>query len=967
MRQPARFLLRAVFGVALLLLLTADGVARAQQAPSPDTEEALPTDPAVRTGTLDNGMRYYIRQNDEPEDRLQLRLALNAGSILETDAQRGLAHFLEHMLFNGTENFEEQKLIDFLERTGMEFGPDVNAYTSFDETVYKLRVPTDSMDLVETSFTVLRDWASRATLGEEEIDKERGVVIEEWRQSQETAQGRMQDDIVSTLFSGSRYADRLPIGDTSVVKNAPYSEVRDYYRTWYRPDLMAIVAVGDMDPDTLEAMIRDRFADFESPEDPKERKTFDVPAHEDTKYAVVTDPEYPVSTVATIFKTDAEPVQTREDFRRMLKERLFFSMLNARLSEKAQTGDVPFVGAGAFNFSLARPMKGYGLQAQVPEDSVVAGTEALLTEATRIRQHGFTDTELIRQKRDLLRSYETSYRERENIPSQSLAQQYVQLFLTGEAVPGIETEYELAQEILPTINVSDVNAVTSTIVADRNRAVLVQMPEKDGLEAPSTDTLAAVLDRVRNKEVEPYEDEMSDVPLMANVPEPAGVQSTERIDTLGTTVWTLENGVTVVHKPTDFKDDEVRFTATSPGGTSTIDDEAYRSMRFAPNVVRQSGVGPFNNTTLNKYLQGKTVSVNPYISGREEGMNGSASPDDLETLFQLIHLYATEPRVDANALQSFQQQVVARLKNRSATPTAALQDTLVSKVYGNHPRVLPPTVEEVESLDGEALLDFYRTRFADASDFTFTFAGNVSVDSLAQYAQSYLGTLPTTDRADEVQAVTPAPPNDVVEAEVRAGQGQRSIVILTYNGDVEYTRENRHALTTLKDVLSIKLREELRENRGGTYNVGVRDNTSGPPYNRYSFTVSFVCDPDRAADLLAAAKAEIDSVRTGGVTADDVAKVQEQQRRSRETAMESNGFWVSALDQAFTSESVEPLDIYRYEDLVSSSSPESIAETANTYLKENRYYRIILYPENFDADAAASTDRDGASAGEDEQ
>ncbi|WP_179862242.1 M16 family metallopeptidase [Longibacter salinarum] len=964
MRSSLRSISRLALGAVLLMLLAWSPFAQAQQADADTSEEALPVDPAVRTGTLDNGMRFYIRQNDEPEDRLQLRLALNAGSILETDAQRGLAHFLEHMLFNGTENFEEQKLIDFLERTGMEFGPDVNAYTSFDETVYKLRVPTDSLELVKTSFMVLRDWASRATLSEEEIDKERGVVIEEWRQSQETAQGRMQDDIVSTLFAGSRYADRLPIGDTSVVKNAPYSEVRDYYETWYRPDLMAIIAVGDMDPDMLETMIRDRFSDFESPSDPQERKRYDVPAHEDTKYAVVTDPEYPVSSVATIFKTDAQPVRSKADFRRMLKERLFFSMLNARLSEKAQSGDAPFLGAGGFNFTLARPMKGYGLQAQVPEDSIVAGMEALLTEATRIRQHGFTDSELIRQKRDLLRSYETSYNERENIPSQSLAQQYVQLFLTGESAPGIETEYELAKEIMPTITLADVNAVTSTIVADRNRAVLVQMPEKEGLEPPSEDTLAAVLDRVRTKDVEPYEDEMSDVPLMADIPEPAGLKSTETIDTLGTTVWTLENGVTVVHKPTEFKDDEIRFTATSPGGASTISDDAYRSMRFAPNVVRQSGVGPFDNTALKKYLQGKSVSVSPYISSRDEGMNGSASPQDLETMFQLIHSYATAPRIDANALQSFKQQLTARLKNRSATPTAALQDTLVAKVYDNHPRVSPPEIAEVEALIADSLLGYYRTRFADASDFTFTFAGNVPTDSLAQFARTYLGTLPTIERTDEVRAVTPAPPNDVVEAEVRAGQGQRSIVLLTYNGDIEYTRENRHALTTLSDVLSIKLREELREKRGGTYNVGVRDNTTGPPYNRYSFTVSFVCDPDRAADLLAAAKAEIDSVRTGGVTADDIAKVQEQQRRSRETAMETNSFWVSALDQAFTTESVEPLDIYRYEELVSSSTPETVAQTAQSYLNENRYYQVVLYPEDFEANAETSDGEASTEAGE---
>ena len=931
------------------------------------SDEPLGLSEEVRTGTLDNGMQFLIRENSEPENRLQLRLTLNAGSILETDSQRGLAHFLEHMLFNGTENFEKQKLVDFLERTGMEFGPDVNAYTSFDETVYQLRVPTDSTELVETAFTVLRDWASRATLSEEEIDKERGVVIEEWRSRQETASGRMQDDILSTLFYGSRYKDRLPIGDTSVVKNAPPSEIRSYYDTWYRPDLMSIIAVGDMDADRIEALIRDPFSDFEAQDDPAPRETYDVPNHEDTKYAIVTDPEFPVSVVATIFKTDAEPVKTEADFRRSLKENLFFSMLNARLSEKAQSGDVPFLNAGGFNFGLARPVKGYGLQAQVPEDSLLAGLEALLTEATRIRQHGFTESELVRQKQDLLRSFETSYAERENTPSSQLAQEYVQFVLTGEAAPGIAAEYDLARQMIPAISVEEVNAVTQNIVADRNRAVLVQMPEKEGLTPPTEEQVAEVLDRVRTKEVAPYEDEMTDVPLMAEVPQPAEVASTETIDELETTEWTLANGVTVVHKPTDFKDDEIRFTATSPGGLSTVSNEEYPTLRFASNVIQQSGVGPFDRPALTKYLQGKSVSVSPYINGREEGVNGSASPEDLKTMFQLIHLYITQPRIDEQALSTFQNRLKAQLENRSAQPTSALQDTLVSRVYDNHPRQLPPRIQDVEAMDADSLFDFYTTRFADASDFTFTFAGNVSVDTLASYARRYLGTLPSTDREDEVRAVTPAPPDEAMEMEVRAGEGQRSIVLLTYNGDMPaYTRENRHALQTVSDVLSIKLREELRENRGGTYGVSVGANTTGKPYNRYSFTVNFLCDPDRAAELLAAAKAEIDSVRTGGVTEEDVLKVKEQQRRSRETAMETNGFWVSALSQAFTTDDVEPLDILTYDELVDSTTPTSVSETATEYLREERYYQAILYPEGFETESANASEESDPGAEESE-
>jgi zinc protease len=533
----------------------------------------------------------------------------------------------------------------------------------------------------------------------------------------------------------------------------------------------------------------------------------------------------------------------------------------------------------------------------------------------------------------------------------------VQHVLTGEAAPGIEAKYDLARQMIPAISVEEVNAVTSNIVADRNRVVLVQMPEKEGLTPPTEEELAEILDRVRTKDVAPYEDDMTDVPLMAEVPEPAEVASSETIDELETTKWTLANGVTVIHKPTDFKDDEIRFTATSPGGLSAISDEEYPTLRFASNVVQQSGVGPFDQPALTKYLQGKSVSVSPYINSQEEGVNGSASPEDLETMFQLIHLYITQPRIDEQALSTFQSRIKAQLENRSAQPTSALQDTIVARVYDNHPRALPPRIEDIDAMNADALFDFYTTRFADASDFTFTFAGNVPVDTLASYVTRYLGTLPSTDREDEVRPVSPAPPDDAVEMEVRAGEGQRSIVLLTYNGDMtEYTRENRHALQTLSDVLSIKLREELREDRGGTYGVGVNASTTGKPYNRYSLTVNFVCDPDRAAELLAAAKAEIDSVRTGGVTEDDVLKVKEQQSRSRETAMETNGFWVSALTQAFTTDDVEPLDILTYDELVESTTPASVSETATEYLREERYYQAILYPEGFEAGSADASE-----------
>jgi zinc protease len=932
-------------------LLAASPTAQAQPAPADST---LPLQPDVVTGQLDNGLRYYIRPNDEPKDRLVLRLAVDAGSVLETDAQRGLAHFVEHMLFNGTERFEKQALVDFMERIGMQFGPDVNAYTSFDETVYKLTVPTDSAGLVSTSLDVMEDWASAATLSQEEIEKERGVVIEEWRARLQNAQGRMQDDILPKILYNMRHAERLPIGDTSVVKNAPPEEVRRFYKTWYRPNLMAVVAVGDVPPDSVEAMIRTRFADLENPAEATPRPTYGIADHEETQYAIATDPEFPVSLVSVYFKTTDDPLTTVADYREQLKKRLFYGMLNARLSERARSGTAPYLGAQAFEGSFVRAATIYGMRAQVPDDSVEAGLEALVTEAARARQHGFAATELVRQKRSLRERYASAYEDRTNIASDRLADEYVSLFLSGDAAPGIAYEYDLVQSTLPNITVADVNRFAERLLGDENRVVVVQMPEKEGVTPPTEADLAAVLNRVQQKEVAPYEDEATDLPLLAEAPSPADVTARDSLPDLGVTEMTLANGVRVVVKPTDFKKDEVRLAASSPGGLSQVPDSAYAQARHAAAVVQRSGVGAFTQTALQKKLAGVNASVSPSIGGTEEGFSGSASPEDLETLFQLVHLYATEPRADSSALVAYQRQQRAYLKNRASTPGAIFQDSLTAALYGDHPRVQPPTVAEIDALDRQELLDVYRERFADASDFTFTVVGNVLLDTLETYARTYLGTLPTTSRTDSVRDVQPDLPETAVTKDVRAGVGQRSRVVMLFHGPLEHTRTTRHRLQTLADVLSIRLREELREERSGVYGVGVNASTSGAPDPGYRLSVRFTCDPERARELIAATNAELDAVRQGKTSAEDIAKVKEQQRRSRETALEKNGFWTSALDFVYTTEGEDPSQILRYDELVDGITQASVTETATTYLNPERYVEAVLYPEDFAAESESS-------------
>lgn len=908
-------------------------------------EAVLPIDPTVRIDTLENGLRFYLRRNTEPEDRAELYLVIDAGSILEADDQLGLAHFVEHMLFNGTRRFPDEELIEFLESTGMRFGPDVNAYTSFDETVYTLTIPTDSSEIVQDAFDVLEDWAAYAVLSDSMIDLERGVVIEEWRLSDQNAQGRIREEVLPVMLHGSRYAERLPIGDPEVIQNAPYETIRSFYESWYRPDLMAVVAVGDFDPDVFESKIREHFGSLPDAGPPVKRPTFDVPGHRETLYKIITDPEYPYATISVYYKTTAEQARTVTEYRDLLIGRLFNSMLNARLDEISRRSDAPFLGASVFKGAFVRPTEFYGASAQVNEDSVLTGLGAVLTEAARVQQFGFTTTELERQKQETLRAYRRAYEERQKTPSRAFADEYVSHFLEDEPIPGIEHELELVQKLLPEIAAEDVNRLAAELLASENRAVIAILPEKEDLEPPTEGDLQSVVESIRGKHVEPYVDEVQDRPLMSHIPEPTQVVSDRRIEEIGVAEIVLENGVTVVMKPTDFKADEVRMTAFSPGGSSLVEDEEAFEAEVAPSIVSRSGVGSYSRTELEKHLAGKVVSVNPYVNELEEGFGGSASPEDLETLLQLIHLYFTEPRADDNALSAYKNQLRSSLVNRSSNPVAVWQDSLQAALYGNHIRRRTPTVDMVDELALDDALRYYRDRFADAGDFTFIFAGSFDVDTLTVLAQRYLGTLPSPDRNESLRDVAPERPERVVKSTVRRGLGEQSAVALVFHGPFDFDREERHRLRSLSDILSIMLRRELREERGGVYNVGVNASPSARPDESYSLTISFGCAPERVNELTEAVFDAIARLKEAGPDEQIVATVKEQQRRERETALRTNAFWVSVLDFYYSNDE-DVLDVLTYDDLIDSLDAEDVQESARMYLDEDRYVQGVLYPED---------------------
>jgi zinc protease len=915
--------------------------------PTSPQSEPVPFDPAVHIGKLDNGLTYYIRPNKKPENRAELRLVVNAGSIVEDDDQQGLAHFIEHMAFNGTENFEEQEMIDYLERIGMRFGPDINAYTSFDETVYMLEIPTDDEEIVQTAFQILEDWAHRISFEDVEIDKERGVVIEEWRIGR-GARGRIRDKEFPVVFHDSRYAERLVIGDKETLETAPYDVVRRFYHDWYRPDLMAVVAVGDFDESTIEELIREHFSNLEGLENPRERVEYPVPDHEQTLFSVVTDPEATSISVQVGYKRPPVETVTVADLRRSLVDNLYHGMMIDRLRELSQKADPPFQFAFAASGWLGRTKSMYRLFAVVRDGGAERGLETLLTEAKRVEEYGFTATELERAKTDMLRRIDRQYEERDKQESRRFAGAYVGSFLNGEPNPSIEYIRDLFQELIPGITLEEINNRADQWISDENRVITVSGPEKDEAGIPDEAALLAVFDDVRQLEVTPWVDQVRNEPLVAKEPTAGRVVEESTLPELGVTRWTLQNGVTVLLKPTDYKNDEIVLRGYSPGGDSLSSDDEYISASLSSGVVSEMGVGEFNRIELDKALTGKVVSVYASIGELSENVRGSASPQDIETLFQLLYLRFTAPRRDDEAFQSYIARTEGWLQNQEASPGYIFGRTFAETISQNHPRRKSLTPERLKQLDLDVALAFYRERFADASDFLFTLVGNFEVDSIRPLVEKWVGGLPAAGREDQWRDVGVEAPEGVVEFTVEKGIEPKSSVSISFHGPAEWSPLNDHLLRSTAEVMRIRLREVMREDMGGVYGVSVYGRISRYPRQLYNFGVSFSCDPERVGELTAAVFSEIEALRKDPPEEEYVEKVREAQTRQRETDLERNGFWASTLEW-HERNGLDLMEILRYEELVAAVTADSVHQAALLYLSPDRYVKGVLYPEEMDA------------------
>ncbi|SEL14653.1 M16 family metallopeptidase [Parapedobacter koreensis] len=932
--------------VASLLFLSLSQASARYRDLLPDSlrlTDTLPMDSGVVRGKLPNGLVYYIRHNEEPKDRVVMYLATKVGSILENENEKGLAHFLEHMQFNGTKHFPKNELVDYLQRAGVRFGSDLNAYTSFDETVYQLPIPSDDPELLKNGLQVMRDWAQDALLDGEEIDKERGVVLNEMLGGR-GAQQRMRDQYFPMILNHSRYAERLPIGTKEIIEGFDHETLRAFHRKWYRPNLQALIVVGDIDVSAMEAQLKPLFGDLKNPVDEPVRDEYSVPLQGGNQFMAVTDPEMPQTVVQVIVKHPEAEVKTVGDYRMQLVKSLFNQMAGARFAELTRQADPPFIQGGGSIGGFLRGLDAFTMYFASKPGEIKRGFEAVVTEFERIKRHGFTSTELERAKSNFLTSVESAYAERDKRKSESYVDSYLNHFLEGENVLSNDDRYRLGKQLIGTITLEEVNALGTQYYVDSNRDVLIMAPDKDKAGLPDENTVNGWFDELKALDITAYDDNIQDEPLLEQQPQAGTVINRTERPELGTTELTLSNGVKVVLKPTDFKNDEINIAAFSPGGTALYNDTDFLSATYAATVVGGSGLGPYDATQLTKYLSGKKVSVRPYISERNEGFNASSGKKDLQTTFELIYAYFVAPRLDMEVFQGYMQRIKASLANRLDDPDAVFADTINAVLYNNNIRRTSLTVEQVDLINPQRAYDIYKARFADASDFTVTIVGSFTEPEITPLILQYLGGLPAAGRKEQAPDLGIYPPEKGLQRTVYRGKEQKSSVRLYYFGNYDYSEDENMQMDALESILNIKLIERLREAESGVYGVSASASYAKSPRYRYSFGIAYGTSPDMVEPLMVSAFEEINKIKQQGPEQTDIDKFINEQKRVLEVQLRENSFWLGHLSGSYQNNE-DPAYILNYLDKLRNVTVESVKTVANKYLAEDRLFKFVLMPE----------------------
>ena len=914
---------------------------------SSDMKEQIPVDENVKVGTLSNGMKYYIRKNSMPANRVELRLAVNAGSILEDDSQQGLAHFTEHMAFNGTTNFKKNDLIDNLERMGVRFGADLNAYTSFDETVYMLPIPTDSTGYVDKGLMILKDWASGVSFEDEEIDKERGVVIEEWRRGK-GANERMRTAYFPTLLKGSHYAERLPIGKKEILESFKYETIRDFYKKWYRPDLMAIVAVGDIDVSEMEAKIKETFGSIPKVKNPAERKNFKTPLNEEPLAKVVSDKEAIAVQLQLYYKMSKKAVVTYADLNESYTSELITTMLNARFEELQKQASPPFLYSFAFQGDMiGRDLDALQLYAGLREDNIEGGVKTITEELERMKRFGFTASELGRAKKQLSKKYEKAYKEQDKTESNRIVMNYVYNYLENQPIPSAKFEYEFLEQNLPSITLEQANTKAKSWITEENRIAILTGVEKENVTLPSDEKLVDLWNKAAKADLKPYEEKEIAASLIdeANIPKKGSITSEMTNEKIGYTELTLSNGAKVILKKTDFKNDEILISAYSLGGHSLYEDKDYVALSNISSIIAQSGIGELSGSDMDKFMTGKTIRINPYISQHSEGFRGSSSPQDLETALQLMHLYFTNPRQDKDAIASFVATQKGFYQNLSSNPNFYFYDEYSKLMANGSVRSGLPKVEELETTDWQAAYRMYNERFSNAADFTFFFVGNFEEEKMKVLLETYIATLPATETKESFKDLGIRSPKGMVEKTYKKGSEPQSNVRLSFAGEMkEYSAKDEVALEALAGLLRFKLIEKLREEKGGVYSAGAYTNVNKYPIPNYKVMITFPCAPENVDDLIAASIEEVEKLRNGDIERSDLDKYKEAEKRKNEVEQTQNKYWLSTLQSIYYYEET-PESIEKNKAILKDLTVEDVKKAANKYLDTKAYIKAVLLPE----------------------
>ena len=909
--------------------------------------DKLPFDSKVKMGKLSNGLTYYIRPNQKPEKKVELRLVVNAGSILEDNDQQGLAHFTEHMAFNGTAHFKKNELVNFLQSIGVDFGADLNAYTGFDETVYILPIPLTDPSNYKKGMQVLQDWASGLTFDHKQIDEERSVVLEESRLGK-GAEDRMFRKIYPKQYEGSRYALRLPIGKDSLLKSFKYDAIKRFYRDWYRPNLMSVIVVGDIDVAETEKMIQQYFGGLKNPVNPRARFSASVAPRKLSEAMVVTDKEATNVQVELNYSTvKSTTATTINDYRKeTIIKSLFTTLLNQRMNELSQSGNPPFTFAGSNFGSYARGYEAFNSFAIAGKKGADTALNAILTEIERVKKYGFTQSELDRAKKQQLASIERIYNNRDKTESSTFVQEYIQHFLQQEPAPGIEAEYKYKNELMPSIKLEEVNALANELKQQEKIFLSVQGPEKTDNPLPTTNNLLAAVSNIGKANIKPYEEKTLSTSLLKTTPTAGALVKESKNDVLGITELQYSNGAKVIIKNTNFKQDEIILNGFKKGGTNAYGVADKYSAQYASQAVQQMGIGEFSPVDLRKFMAGKIANANVSLNGLTTRVSGNSTIKDASYMFQLMYLYFTGIRKDEALFNGWKEKQKSQVQFMMADPTTAFIDSVYKTLYAGNPLAPSaiPAAEDFDKINLDRSLTIFKELTADASDFVFILVGNVDVEAMKPLLATYIGGLPSKGAAGKIvdNGVRIAKGNK--ELNFYKGKEQKSFIFNVFSGEVTYSEDLALKTEMLNEILNIKIIEELREKIGGIYGGGIGGSISKYPFEGYTLALQLPCGPENVDKLTKAANEEIEKIKTNGPEQKDLDKVKKSLLEKNITNMKENRYWSNLLQGVYFTNN-DPQRIVNFEKLVSEVKIEDLQKTANLLFDGKNSVKAVLYPE----------------------